>query len=121
MPNWEPNRARVEWDYGAAEAAIAALRRAADELDLTTNKRERVAGEARAEWRGRYRESFDGQFQQMVSRARQLAAEYRDTANQIGRASQRAWEEQRRREAAIARWEAEKAAEERERPWWQFW
>ena len=121
MPNWEPNRARVEWDHGAAEAAIAALLRAADELLSTTVQRERVAREAQVEWRGRYRESFDGQFQQMVSRAHELEAKYRDAANQIARASQRAGEEQRRREEEIARWEAEKAAEERERPWWQFW
>jgi uncharacterized membrane-anchored protein YhcB (DUF1043 family) len=121
MPDWEPNRAKVEWDHGAAEAAIAALRRAADKLDLTTTQRERVAGKARNEWRGRYRESFDDHFRQVVSRAGQLTAEYRDAANRIARASQMAWEEQRRRAQEIARWEAEKAAEERERRWWQFW
>lgn len=121
MPDWEPNRARVEWDHGAAEEAIAALRRAADKLDLTTGRREGVASEARVEWRGRYRERFDGEYQEIVNRARQLAGEYRDAANQIARASQAAWEEQRRREQEIARWEAEKAAEERARRWWQFW
>jgi uncharacterized protein YukE len=115
MPDWQPNWSKVNWDHGAAEAAIAALRRAADLLDQTTSERERVAGEARAEWRGRYRESFDGQFGQVVNRARQLAEEYRDAANQIARASQWAWEEQRRREEERARWYREKEAEEQAR------
>ena len=113
MPDWQPNWSNVNWDFGAAEAAIGALRRAADLLGQTTSERERVAGEARAEWRGRYRESFDGQFQQMVNRARQLADEYRGAANQIARASQWAREEQHRREEERARWYMEKEAEER--------
>lgn len=117
MPDWQPNWSDVDWDHGAAEAAIGALRRAADVLDQITSQRERVADEARAEWRGRYRKSFDGQFQQMVSHARQLAGEYRDAANQIARASQWAWDEQRRREQERARWYMEKEAEDRARRW----
>ena len=113
MLDWEPNRANLEWNHAAAEAAIAALRRAADKLDQTTDQRERMAGEARAEWQGRYRQQFDSEHSGMAKRARQLAGEYRDAANRIVRASQAAWEEQRWRDAEVARWEAEKAAEER--------
>jgi uncharacterized protein YukE len=117
MPNWQPNWSDVDWDHGAAAAAIGALRRAADMLDQTTGQRERVAGEARAEWRGRYRDQFDGQFRQMVSCAHQLAEGYRDAAYRIARASQSAWDEQRWREEERARWYMEKEAEERARRW----
>ena len=115
MPDWQPNWSDVDWDHGAASAAIGALRRAADMLDQTTGHRERVAGEARAEWRGRDRELFGGELQQMVNRAHQLAGEYRDAADRIARASQWAWDEQRRREQERARWYMEKEAEERAR------
>lgn len=122
MPNWQPNWENVQWDHGAAEAAIAALRRAADLVDQTTGDRERVANEARAEWRGRYREQFDEQFGQMTNQARQLTGEYRNVANQIARASQWAHEEQMRRERERERWRLEKEAEEQARwRWWDSW
>jgi uncharacterized protein YukE len=115
MPNWSPNWQDVRWNHGAAEAAIAALRRAADRLDQTAADRVRVADEARAEWRGRYREQFDEQLGQTVRRAHELAGEYRDAANRIARADQSAYEEQRRRERDRERWRMEKEAEEREK------
>jgi uncharacterized protein YukE len=113
MPNWNPNWQDVRWNHGAAESAIASLRRAADMLDQTAADRVRVADEARAEWRGRYREQFDDQLGQTVRRAHELAGEYRDAANRIARADQCAYEEQRRRERDRERWRMEKEAEER--------
>ena len=113
MPNWQPNWENVRWNHGAAEAAIAALRRAADMLDHTATDRARVADEAKVEWRGRYREEFDGQLAQMLRRAHELANEYRTAAGQIAGASQRAQEEQNRRERERERWRMEREAEER--------
>ena len=114
MPNWEPNWQDVRWNHGAADEAIAALRHAADLLDQTADERSRVAGEATAEWRGRYRDEFDDHLEQMLRRARELTGEYRHAAGNIAKASQQVYEEQKRRERERERWRLEKEAEERE-------
>lgn len=113
MPNWYPNRNPVEWDWGAADAAMHVLRQAADKLDDSANNRERYAVEAQREWRGRYRLQFDEELRRLVTQARELAAEFRALADRIGYASQRAYEEKRHREAEIRRWEHEKREEQR--------
>jgi hypothetical protein len=113
MPNWQPNWDNVRWDWGAADNARAALCRAADRLDETNGQRVRRAAEAQAEWRGRYRDKFDGDLAGMVARSNGLAAQFRDAAGRIAQASQRAWEERRHRENERARWQREKEEEER--------
>lgn len=113
MPNWQPNWQDVRWDHGAAQEAVSVLQRTADLLDQTAHKRARVARDATEQWRGRYREEFDGHLAQMLRRAHDLARQYRDAANRIARASQQAYEEQRRRERERERWRREKEAEER--------
>jgi len=115
MPNWQPNWNNVRWSWHAADETAAALRRMADLLDQTSHDRERVAREAQATWRGRYREQFDERLTEMISRAHDLAEECRRAASQIAWASQRAAEEQQRREWERERWRREKEAEERER------
>jgi hypothetical protein len=115
MPNWEPNRQDVHWDFSAADEAAAALRRVANILQETAAQREQQAREATAEWQGRYREEFDVHLTKMLRRARELAMEYRDAANKILSASQRAYDEQKRREQERQRWELEKKDEERAR------
>lgn len=115
MPNWQPNWENVRWNHGVAEAAIAALRHAADLLDQTSSERLRVADEARLEWRGRYRDRFDGQFSQILRRASELASKCRAAAGRVASADQRAYEEQIRRERERERWRMEKEAEERAR------
>ena len=102
----------MRWDHGAADMAVSALRRAADLVDDTLADRERLANDARRQWRGRYRDQFEERFSGLVSRAKQLSSQYRDEATRIVRASQWAREEQRRREWDRARWWAEKEAEE---------
>lgn len=115
MPNWQPNWNNVRWDWGAANAASAALRRSADKLDTFAHERSRVAGDAQREWRGRYRQEFDQQLQAMLNRSANLAAEMRHAAGRIDQASSRAWEEQRHRERERERWHREKREEERRR------
>lgn len=112
MPNWQPNWENVRWDHGAAHAAVVALRRAAELLENAVAQKERAANEARAQWRGRYRDEFEERFSRLRNRARELSEQYRHAANQILRASEWAREEQRRREWDRARWWAEKEAEE---------
>lgn len=115
MPNWQPNRNPVRWDWGAASEAVAALERAAARIEETLHERLRLAAEAQQEWRGRYRDQFDGDLERIKTRARQLISEYRAKAWEIRSASERALQEKHRREAEIARWEREKAEEDRRR------
>lgn len=113
MPTWEPNRDNVKWDHHAADAAIRALRSAANLLEETATQRRQRAAEATAEWRGRYRDEFDGQLARMLQRAAELAGELQAKADEIARASDLAREEQARRERERERWREEKEAEER--------
>jgi len=113
MPNWNPNWNNVTWNEGAARDAANELRRSADLLEETAARRLRAADVARAEWRGRYREQFDGDLTQMLRRARELAEQMRNKARAIDDATRRAKEEQRHRERERERWRAEKRDEER--------
>ncbi|MEM4202929.1 MAG: hypothetical protein QXS54_02550 [Candidatus Methanomethylicaceae archaeon] len=115
MPNWQPNWNNVRWDWGAANAASTALRRAADKLDAFAYERARMAAEAQREWRGRYRQEFDEQLRALLTRSATLAAEMRHAAARIDQASVRAWEEQRHRERERERWRREKEEEDRRR------
>lgn len=113
MPNWQPNWNNVVWDWGAANEAIAALNRAAGRLEESAVERQRVAATAQVEWRGRYRQEFDGDLAELVRKAQSLAAELRATAGRIAAASEGARSEQSRREHERARWQREKREEER--------
>ena len=112
MPNWQPNWNNVSWKWDAARAAASELRRTADRLDQTAHERQQVAAEAQLEWRGRFREEFDERLRDLLSRARSMAAEFRDVANRIDSASNRTYYEQRRRESERRRWQQEKREEE---------
>lgn len=112
MPNWQPNWNNVAWNWGAADAACDALRRAADRLEKTAHERLSAASCAQREWRGRYREQFDEQLAAMVAEARRLADECRQAAARVARASQAARDEQNRREADRRRWWDQKREED---------
>jgi len=113
MPNWQPNWNDVRWNWAAADAA--ALRGAANLLDGTADERVRVAGEAQAQWRGLYRDRFDNELAQIVSRGHTLASECRAAADRVASANQRAADEQRHRERERERWRREKEDEDRRR------
>jgi uncharacterized protein YukE len=115
MPNWQPNWNDVRWNWGAADAAIAALRRAADLLDGTTHERSQVAGEAQAQWRGLHRDRFDGELAQILRRGYDLANECRAAADRVASASRHAADEQRHREREREQWRREREEEERAR------
>lgn len=106
MPSWdEPNWDDVRWDHAAAEAAISALRRAADAVDQAAVERARQSREAVAEWRGSLRGEFDERLRHLMGEAASLVAACRSAAEEVGRANQRAREEQARREREREEWE----------------
>ncbi|MCB9120424.1 MAG: hypothetical protein M9936_02485 [Caldilinea sp.] len=113
MPNWQPNWSDVIWNWGAASAASHELRRMADRLDESAQERRQLASAAQAEWRGRFRDEFDGDLAHMVGEAQNIAAELRAAAGQIDNASDRARAEQQHRERERERWRREKREEER--------
>jgi hypothetical protein len=113
MPNWQPNWNNVVWDWGAASEAVAALHKAAGQLENSLTERHPVATSAQIEWRGRFREEFDRELAHIVQRALSLAAEYRATAARIAAANAAARAEQEHRERERERWRREKADEER--------
>lgn len=92
------NISDVQWNHAAAGAASAALRRAAAMLRQTADERSKAAHRAMAEWRGGEREKFELRLRTLLDEAEQLAAKYLRAAALIERASERAREEQRRRE-----------------------
>ena len=106
MPGWQD----VKWDHGAADTAIAALRRAAAELRRTVGERAGVARTATAEWKGAHRETFDDYLRRALYEAEELAHRYDEAAARIARAGERAREEQRHRER-----EREREREEQQR------
>jgi uncharacterized protein YukE len=113
MPNWSPNWDNVKWDWGASDAAIGALRRAADRLESTAYQRTQAAAPAQQEWRGVYREQFDDELRSVTNKERELADECRRLANRVSSAAQEARDEQRRRERDRESWREEKREEER--------
>ncbi len=112
MPNWNPNWQDVRWDHGAATEAVAALRRAAAELDHAATERFRAALQATAEWRGVHRCTFDAGLQRSLAVARDLVRSYHAAAERIVQASQWARDEQHRRERERERWRRERDEEQ---------
>jgi uncharacterized protein YukE len=113
MPNWQPNWNDVVWDYGAANEAIAALHKAAGQLESSVQERKVMAAAAQTEWRGRYRQEFDNDLARMIQQALRIADEYRAVANRIRAASAAAQDEQSHRVHERERWWREKRDEER--------
>lgn len=113
MPNWQPNRSDVVWDWGAANDAANELERAAGLLDELTARRRRVADTACEEWRGRYRDEFDRDLDEMLRRAAELADQMRRKAREIRGAADRARDQQNFRVSERNRWESERREEER--------
>ncbi len=113
MPNWQPNRSDVVWDWGAANDAANELERAAGLLDELTARRRRAADAAREEWRGRYRDEFDRDLDEMLRRAGELADQMRRKAREIRGAADRARDQQNFRVSERNRWESERREEER--------
>jgi uncharacterized protein YukE len=112
MPAWQPNWTDVRFDFGRAEAAVAALRSTADLLDRQTDARVRFAADAQREWRGPSRDAFDVQLARMVREAADLAAALRSSARAIEAAAHEARLEQARRVDARQRWRDEQRREQ---------
>ncbi|MBX0330383.1 hypothetical protein K2Z83_22235 [Oscillochloris sp. ZM17-4] len=114
MPSWQPNWQDVIWDHGAADAAVAALGRAASEIDRAAGERARAALTLLGEWRGAHRLSFDDQLRRADGEDQALAGDLRRAAQEVSRLSQQAREEQARRVYDRAEWRRE-CERERER------
>jgi uncharacterized protein YukE len=112
VPSWQPNWQDVRWNFATADLAASELDRTADALEVTSSARSQVADVATVEWRGNNRLRFDQELLGILSTAWRLAGTYRDAAAHIRQASQRARDEQARRERDRARWRAEKAQED---------
>lgn len=110
-----PNYDDVRWDHGAAGAAMAALRHAADEVERGAADTARSSWEIAELWRGQHRASYDLRRRALEVEARELAADCRAAAGAIAAADQRAREEQARRVREREEWEREeREREERE-------
>lgn len=108
MPNWQD----VCWDYGAADAAISALNRAAGEIERMSGERARVAISVLSEWRGGHREHFNQRLRQVDWEDSALSSALRRAGQEIAYLSQQAREEQARRERERAEWEAAQQCDE---------
>lgn len=111
-----PDYSDVRWDHGAAAAAIAALRRAADEIERASADCALVAGEAAALWMGGHRATFDLRRRALGGEASRLAADCRAAAGGIAAADRRARDEQARRERERAEWERRERESQRHAP-----
>lgn len=107
MPNWHPNWQDVRWNHDAANRAIAALRRIAEELERTAQERMAAARLASGDFRGPHADTFEAHVAEVHGRAHALAAYYREAAGRIAQASERARAEQLRRVQQRDRWRRE--------------
>ncbi len=109
-----PNMTDVCWDHGAAAAAIAALNRAADEIEQVGSESAQAVYAASTNWAGYYRIMFDLQRGALDRDGCQLAADCRAAAHAVARADQRAREEQARRVREREEWAREQEEHERQ-------
>jgi hypothetical protein len=107
MPHWNPNWQDVRWDHGVSDAAIAALERAASEIERLAGERARAVLMMLDEWRGEYRESFNERLRRADGEDVALADELRRAAQRVSRLSEQARIEQKRRERERDEWDRE--------------
>jgi uncharacterized protein YukE len=93
----------VRWDYAAARATVAELRRAAEVVRTTVADLSHAAEQATAAWRGEHRATFDESLKRRLDQADRLIDRLLAAAACIERASTRAPDEQRSRERERAR------------------
>lgn len=115
-PHNRPDYSDVRWDHGAAAAAIAALRRAADEIERASADSALVAASAANLWLGRHRAAFDLRRRGLDGEAARLAADCRAAASGIAAADRRARAEQARRERERDEWEHRERERQRHAP-----
>jgi uncharacterized protein YukE len=90
----------VRFDWGAASQLATELRSTAGELDRQVGDRDRIRGPARARWRGRYGDEFDGRVRVCTADAGRFAGSMREAASRLDEMARLAREEQARREQA---------------------
>jgi hypothetical protein len=90
----------VRFDAGVATELAAAFRSTATLLDHQGAERSRVAGEARTQWRGRYRDQFDQRLHTCVGSGQMLADKLRLAGRMLDNAVEDVAAEQARRDRA---------------------
>ena len=111
MPSWQPIWENVNFDFIAAEAAIAdcrACRRILDQRDAVLRG---PLQRGLAEWRGRSRASFDAAERQLRNRTNALIDHLWQAEHRLARTIDDAHEEQAHRVRNRERWNQENAAE----------
>ncbi len=118
MPDWQPNWDDVEFDHGAAQAAITQCQLSAGALDTAFTGVSTAVSRLAADgaWTGAYQVEFDGARTTVSTDASGTADDLRRLATAIAIAATKATAEQTRRENDRDRWRAEKAAEDAARP-----
>jgi uncharacterized protein YukE len=101
----------VEFDFAAAEAAVAALRRAATVVDRAAQRRANALDRPRADWAGPHRRAFDQAESDLAAKATALVDRMRRSAGDIAGAADDARRENRRRATALADWRDDRRRE----------
>jgi hypothetical protein len=95
----------VEFDLGAARAAIAALRTAADAVDRSARARVAASRDTEADWEGPQRRVFDQQERGLGGRASALVTELRRLAGDIADTAEAVRTENASRKAKLGEWQ----------------
>ena len=103
MP-YPPGSESVTFDYGLADAAAQRCTHAATSLHHATGRRHDLAAAAQSQWKGPFRDRFDGQLHSIETAAGELEADLRRLAGTIRSAAEAARLENQRRSGLRAQY-----------------
>lgn len=116
MPDWQPNWEDVQFDYTAADEAVAACRSAATLIEASLNVEVGRLPKVTQDWSGPAREDFNSGSQQIRTLRGQVHEDLLRLIRDLKAAADYARTEQATRVADRERWRQEAQAERRQRP-----